>query len=153
MGQYIHSRSGMRHFLLLTALSLLAAALQAQDAALAVDNKPHKVVIQLTSNDSLVHKAVIRQIANILEAAPRSKIEVVCHSNGITFLQAAQFGQAARIAELHAKGVAFMACENTMRERKITRGELLPQSGTVPSGVMEVIKKQEKNWAYLRAGL
>ena len=46
-----------------------------------------------------------------------------------------------------------MACKNTVRERKITRGELLPQSGTVPSGIMEVIKKREKNWAYLRVGL
>ena len=80
-------------------------------------------------------------------------LSAVYHSNGITFLQAAQSGQAARIAELHAKGVAFMACKNTVRERKITRGELLPQSGTVPSGIMEVIKKREKNWAYLRVGL
>ncbi len=143
----------MRHFLLLIALSLLTASLQAQGEAPAADNKPHKVVIQLTSSDSLVHKAVIRQIDNILEAAPRSKIEVVCHSNGIIFLQASQTKQAARIAELQAKGVAFMACLNTMRERKITREELLPRTGTVPSGVMEVIKKQEKNWAYLRAGL
>ncbi len=118
-----------------------------------MDKKVHKIVMQLTSSDTSVHKAVVRQIANILEAAPNSKIEVVCHSNGIAFLLAAQTRQATKIADLSNKGVLFKACQNTMRERKIKPEELVPQSGFVPSGVMEVIKKQEKHWAYLRAGL
>jgi len=142
----------MKHLITCLALSLLAIHLSAQEVP-AVDKKAHKIVIQLTSNDTSVHKAVVRQIANILEAAPNSKIEVVCHSNGIAFLLAAQTKQAAKIAELSSKGVAFKACQNTMRERKIKPEELVSQSGYVPSGVMEVVKKQEKHWAYLRAGL
>lgn len=143
----------MKHLLFLVALLLTIPSLQAQEDAPVIDRKQHKIVIQLTSNDTLVHKAVVRQISNILEAAPNSKVEVVCHSNGISLLLAAQTKQAAKIADLKSKGVAFMACQNTMRERKIKREELLPESGMVPSGVMEVVKKQEKGWAYLRAGL
>ena len=53
----------------------------------AQSNKQYKIVFQLTSNDTLVHKALIKQISNALTAAPKSKIEVVCHNNGITMLQ------------------------------------------------------------------
>ncbi len=144
---------GMKNLFFCFTLLLLASSLNAQQDAPILDKKQHKVVIQLTSNDTSVHKAVVRQIANILEAAPNSKIEVVCHSNGISFLLTAQTKQAAKIADLSSKGVEFKACQNTMRERKLQPEELVPQSGFVPSGVMEVIKKQEKHWAYLRAGL
>ena len=143
----------MKYFFLGCAFAFFAPLLSAQTEALVVDKKQHKIVIQLTSNDTLVHKAMVRQIANILEAAPNSKVEVVCHSNGISFLMAAQTRQAVKIAELSTKGVEFKACQNTMRERKIKPEELVTQSGFVPSGVMEVVKKQEKDWAYLRAGL
>lgn len=118
-----------------------------------VDYDEHKIVFQLTSGDTLVHKATVKQIQNILTATPNSKIEVVCHNNGIAFLQTAVTQQAVKIKELKSKGVEFVACENTMRERKITREQLLPECGTVPSGVVEVIKKQEKGWAYIKAGL
>ena len=109
--------------------------MSAQNQKNAVDTKVHKIVIQLTSNDTLVHKATVKQIHNILTAAPKSKIEVVCHSQGLSFLLPAQSKQAAKIKEYKAQGVEFMACENTMRDQKVKREDLLPESGTVPSGV------------------
>lgn len=135
---------------LLTLLPLLAFT--QSEPSPSPDLKKHKIVIQLTSGDTLLHKSVVKQIHNILEAAPNSRIEVVCHNNGLSFLVSAQTSQAAKIRELKARGVEFYACENTMRDRKITRAELMPECGTVPSGVMEVIRKQEKRWSYLRAG-
>lgn len=142
------------HSIALTVAALFfAAILSAQNEKPAVDTDVHRIVFHLTSNDTLVHKATIKQINNILTAAPNSKIEVVCHSHGLSFLVAAQTKQAAKIKEYKAKGVEFMACENTMRDQKVKREDLLPESGTVPSGVMEVVKKQEQGWSYLRAGL
>jgi intracellular sulfur oxidation DsrE/DsrF family protein len=117
-----------------------------------VDRQKHKVVFQLTSSDTLVHKALVRQVANLLTAAPNSRVEVVCHSNGIEFLTAAKTRQAARIRELKAKGVDFVACENTLQERKMKKEDLLEDTRTVPAGVLEVVAKQEKGWAYLKAG-
>ncbi len=115
--------------------------------------KKLKVVFQLTTSDTLAHKALAKQCQNFLNAAPNAKIEVVCHNNGITFLQTATTKQAEKIADLKAKGVDFVACENTMRERKIKREELLTVCRTVPSGVVEVVMKQDKGWAYIKAGL
>ncbi|MDZ7878178.1 MAG: DsrE family protein [Saprospiraceae bacterium] len=117
-----------------------------------VSTKAHKVIFQLTSSDTLVHKATIKQINNLLTAAPNAKIEVVCHNNGIELLTTAKTNQAKTIAELKARGVVFAACENTLRERKIDKTEIVSQAIFVPSGVFEVVIKQEKGYSYLKAG-
>jgi uncharacterized protein len=132
---------------------LFAAAAQAQnDETEVVSTKKHKVIIQLTSNDTLAQKSLIKQLGNMLRAAPNTKIEVVCHNNGISFLQTATTKQADKIREFSARGVDFVACGNTMRERKIKREELIGECRIVPAGVVEIILKQEKKWAYIKAG-
>ena len=42
---------------------------------------------------------------------------------------------------------------NLMRKHNITADMLLKVAGTVPSGVVEVITKQEEGWSYLKSGL
>lgn len=141
----------MKFSLLPLLISLLTvSATSAQ--TIEVDNTPYKIVMQLTSADTAVHRSIIKQIHNALSAAPKSKIEVVCHNQGISFLIASKTLQAEKIRELKTQGVVFAACENTMRDRKIKREELLPEAITVPAGVIEIVKKQRKNWAYLKAG-
>lgn len=140
----------MKHLLFLFCVLAFPLLSVAQDQV--VDKKKHKVVFQLTSNDTLVQKSLVKQIRNVQTAAPNTKIEVVCHSNGITFLQTAQSKQTAGIQELKKTGVDFVACENSMRERKIKREELVAECRTVPAGLVEIIDKQEKGWAYVKAG-
>jgi uncharacterized protein len=122
------------------------------DAPKVATLKPLKIVFQLASNDTLVHKGFVKQLANALIAAPNAKIEVVCHSNGIEFLTILKTTQALKIAELKAKGVEFAACENTLRERKIAKTDILKEAIFVPSGIIEIVLKQEDGWHYLKAG-
>lgn len=145
----------MKKLLFIAVLSAFAAPLMAQipNAPVVVTNKKLKVVFQLTSSDTSSQKALVKQCFNFITAAPNAKIEVVCHSNGITFLEKSMTKQAEKIQELKAKGVEFAACENTMRERKIKLEALVPECRTVPSGVVEVVLKQEKGWSYIKAGL
>jgi intracellular sulfur oxidation DsrE/DsrF family protein len=131
---------------------LLSTTVRAQSEPSVVTNQKLKVVFHLTGNDTLVHKALAKQLANFLVAAPKAKIEVVCHNNGISFLQISTTKQAEKIRALKAMGIDFVACENTMRERKIKREELVSECRTVPSGVVEVVLKQHKGWAYIKAG-
>ncbi len=133
-------------------ISLLAISSAAAQADASVDNTPYKIVIQLTSGDTAVQHGLIKQLHNALTAAPKSKIEVVCHSNGLFFLVTAKSDKAEEIRKLKAQGVVFAACENSMRSHKVKREELLPEAITVPSGVIEIVKKQRKHWAYLKAG-
>lgn len=147
------SFSGKNIFALLLWMCLPLAVLAQQDATPVVTTKKLKVVFQLTSGDTLAQKALVKQLNNFLTAAPNARLEVVCHNNGITFLQSAVTKQAAGIQALSARGVDFVACENTLRERKIKREELLSQCRTVPAGVVEVVLKQQAKWAYIKAGL
>lgn len=140
----------MKHLLLLTAL-LISTASWAQTGSAEVDQKKHKIIIQLTSGDTNVHKMVVRQIGNLLAAAPKSKVEVVCHANGISMLMTAQTKVQPKISELKMKGVAFIACENTMLDKKITKAEIIPEAGYVKVGILEIVQKQEEGWSYLRA--
>ncbi len=144
----------MKNFLFLAfaLLSLSATSAQSTAPSPVMSTQKHKVVFQLASNDTLVHKALIKQLTNFLNAAPNSKLEVVCHNNGITFLQNGVTKQADKIRELKARGVDFVACENTMRERKIKREDLMAECRTVPAGLVEIVMKQEKKWAYIKAG-
>ena len=58
----------------------------------------------------------------------------------------------ARLERLHADGVVFAGCENTLARMKIDRKELVSFATTVPSGVAEVIRKQADGWAYIKSG-
>lgn len=133
-------------------LLLFSATAQAQSEVPVASTKKLKVVFHLTSSDTLVQKGLARQLGNFLTAAPNAKVEVVCNSDGISLLQTAVSKQTGKIRELKAKGVDFVACENTMRSHKIKREELVAECRTVPSGVVEVVLKQDQHWAYIKAG-
>ncbi len=144
----------MPKLFILFLLTLLSShTITAQNSSSVVSTKKLKVVFQLTSGDTLAQKALAKQLHNFLVAAPNAKIEVVCHNNGISFLQSAVSKQGEKIKELSERGVDFVACENTLRERKIKREELFKECRTVPAGVVEVVIKQDKGWAYIKAGL
>jgi intracellular sulfur oxidation DsrE/DsrF family protein len=119
--------------------------------AVHAQNPVHKVVVQLNTSDTLVWHGALKNISNLQTAlGATTQIELVAHGSGISILVDNKTTQKAKISELAASGVLFKACENTIRERKIDRATLLPQAGTVPSGVAEVVLKQEAGWAYLK---
>ena len=117
----------------------------------AANAQTHKVVVQLNTSDTLVWHGALKNISNLQTAlGPTTQIELVAHGSGIGILIDGKTTQKSIIAELAASGVLFKACENTIRERKIDRSTILTQAGTVPSGVAEVVLKQEAGWAYLK---
>lgn len=119
--------------------------------SIAVKAQAHKVVVQLNTSDTLVWHGALKNISNLQTAlGPNTQIELVAHGAGISILVDGKTTQKAKIAELAATGVLFKACENTIRERKIDRSTILTQAGAVPSGVAEVVLKQEAGWAYLK---
>lgn len=113
----------------------------------------HRVLFQLTSNDTLAWKGLINNIKNLKNSWGDSvAIEVVAHSSGIEFLQLGKTTQQERIAFYKSKGVVFVACENTIAERKIPKENIIPEAGFVKMGVGEVILKQEQGWSYIKSG-
>jgi intracellular sulfur oxidation DsrE/DsrF family protein len=112
----------------------------------------HRVVIQLSSEDTLVHKSLMKQLSNILTAAPDTKIEVVCHGPGINILTIYKTIIQDKIRQMKKMGVVFLACENTLKERNIAKENIIPEAGFVPSALVEIITKQEAGWSYIKSG-
>jgi len=116
--------------------------------------KDHNIVIQLNTADTSAWSSTIGNIKNIQKAWPNHlHIEVVVHGKAINLLVKDKTYFASDIAGLTKEGIVFSACENTMRKYKIEKADLLIEAKTVPSGVVEVILKQEQGWRYLKAGI
>ncbi len=116
--------------------------------------KDHNIVIQLNTADTSAWSSTIGNIKNIQKAWPNHlQIEVVVHGKAINLLVKDKTYFANEIASLTKEGIVFSACENTKRKYKIVKEDLLIEAKTVPSGVVEVILKQEQGWRYLKAGV
>lgn len=140
----------MKKFLFLFLLGFSAMPAFAQQSQAEVDLAEHHIVFQLTSADTNVHKMLVRQLGNVLNAAPNAKVEVVCHSQGLDMLRSNLTVVYPKIKELTSKGIQFVGCENTLRERKIAKEEIIPEATFVKAGIMEIVKKQEEGWSYIR---
>jgi hypothetical protein len=112
----------------------------------------HRIVFQLVTNDTLAHKALLRQLGNILATDPSAKLEVVCHGPGVDLLVASKSRLGGKIDAFKNRGVAFHACEFTLREKKIAASELFPGTTTVPAGILALSERQMQGWTYIKAG-
>lgn len=114
--------------------------------------EPRRIVMQLTSGDTTVHKMLMKQLSNILTVAPETKIEVVCHGPGLSMLVSKKSIVNDKIAESKLKGVDFVACQYSMKERKVEVSELNPNARIVEAGIIEIVDKQNEGFTYIKAG-
>ena len=116
------------------------------------ENNQHKIIFQLTTDDSLAHKALMKQLNNITTVAPDTKIEVVCHGPGLNMLVLGKTTVQEKILQMKMKGVVFMACEFSMSERNVPKEKIIPEAGFVKAGIIEIVTKQEQGWSYIKSG-
>lgn len=113
---------------------------------------PYKIVFQLASADTMVHKSLMKQIGNMTSVEPGTKIEVVCHGPGLNMLVKEKTVVANKIAEYTAKGVVFDACEFSMKERKVAQEAVLETTTFVKAGILHIVQRQAEGWYYIKAG-
>lgn len=113
----------------------------------------HKIIMQLTSNDAAVLKGLTKQLNNLKEGWEDTVlIEVVCHGPGIDFLTTEKTKYKDEIYALKEKGIVFVVCENSLRERSVPKEAILPDMQYVKMGIGEIVLKQEAGWTYIKAG-
>lgn len=113
--------------------------------------KPHKLVIQMSDNDPAKWNLLLNNAKNVQEelGAANVDIEVVAYGPGINMLKIESAANS-RIAEAIKAGITVTACENTLRNLKLSRADMLSDITYVPAGVVQLMRRQSEGWAYLR---
>ena len=137
------------HLIVLGLLICSSTEVKAQDKKV----KLHQVVMQLNTADTAVWTSMLGNIRNFQKVWPGNvKIEVVVHGKALNFLVASKSHLVPDIEAMTKLGVVFNACENTMNKYGIKKEMLIPSVSSVPSGVAELVVKQEEGWSYLKTG-
>ncbi len=113
---------------------------------------PLQAVVHVNFPDTGRQGAGLKNIENVLRelGAAGGTFVVVCHGAGIGLVEAARSDHREAVQALVARGVGFVACRNTMKQKSIQPEDLIAGVTTVPSGALEVIRRQQAGFAYFR---
>lgn len=124
---------------------LATPAVAAEQAARA------RVIFQVSDNDPAKWNLALNNARNVQAdlGKDNADIEIVAFGPGIGMLKADAL-VANRVGEAAGNGVKVMACENTMKNQKISRDDMHSGISYVKAGVVEIMQKQAEGWAYIR---
>lgn len=133
---------------------LFIAAFIFSTAATFSQTADYKIVFDITSKDTNVHKAVIRWCNEILKTDPGAKLEVVYYGQSLEMITQGKSVVAAEVTRLSGeKNVSFRVCATSMKRWNIDKSQLLPGVGTVPDGIYEILLRQREGYGYIKASL
>ncbi|GAA4279838.1 DsrE family protein [Gaetbulibacter aestuarii] len=134
----------MKRFVFLCLTFFLSLTLLAQD-------KPVKIVFDVTSGDQDVHSTAIRHVKAMSEAYPQSQFEVVMYGGSVDMALKDKSSVKGAVWELAKKGnVTFVVCEGTLKRHNIDASALIDGVKTVPDGIVEIYNKQQEGWGYIK---
>ena len=130
------------------ALGAVLAGVQAQS------DKPHKLVIQVSTDDPRTQKIALNNAVNLQKhyGIDNIEIEIVAYGPGLG-LVSENSSQKDRVASLVEYDITFSACENTMNAIEKKTGDkptLIDGVERVTAGVARIIELQEQGYAYVR---
>jgi len=113
--------------------------------------KDYKVVFDMTSNDSVNQKNVIRWIDEIMLAEPTAQVEVVFYAQSVPMVIKDRSMRSDDIIRVTSnKNVSLRVCAVALKAQHFDPSQLLPGVQTVPDGIYEIIKKQREGWGYIK---
>ena len=139
-----------RGFVSMSAAAALAMLLPMAAIAQSQPAK-NKAVFQVSDGDPQKWNLTLNNAKNVQDdlGSESVDLEIVVYGPGIGMLKG-DSPVAKRIADALKSGVKVVACENTMKAQKLVYADMLPAIGYVPAGVVELIKKQQEVYAYIR---
>jgi len=135
----------------ITVVSAPAYSAQAKAKTQKSHVEKRKVVFQISDLNAKKWGLALNNAANTQKDLGKENvaIEIVAYGPGIDMLKLeSEVGE--RVAKAMEAGVKIVACQNTMRNQGLTDKDMLPNIGYVPSGVVELIKRQDEGYAYIR---
>ena len=139
-----------RGFVSMSAAAALAMLLPMAASAQSQSAK-NKAVFQVSDADPQKWNLTLNNAKNVQDdlGSDAVDLEIVVFGPGIGMLKG-DSPVAKRIADALKGGVKVVACENTMKAQKLVYADMLPDIGYVPAGVVELMKKQQEGYAYIR---
>jgi len=131
---------------------LLAGFLAFPSSAMAADAAGrYRLVIQVSDNDPAKWNLALNNARNVQVdlGMDNVDVEIVAYGPGLPMLKA-DSKVAQRLDSAAKQGVGLMACENTMKNTKVTREEIAPGVKFVDAGVVHLMKRQREGWSYVR---
>jgi uncharacterized protein len=132
-------------------LALLLTLLFSLFALNAFAQDKERVVLQVSDNDPAKWNLALNNARNIQQdlGADKVVVEIVAYGPGLNMLKM-ESAVAPRLAQALDGNVRLLACENTMRNTKVTKNDLYGGIGFVQAGVTHIMKRQKEGWAYIR---
>jgi len=136
-------------------LSIVLFALLVLSGVAHADEKIHKVVIQVSTDDPRTQKIALNNAVNLQKALGSGNVvvEIVAYGPGLSLLTR-KSPQADRVRNLAMYDeFTFSACNNTMNKiakKKGKKPQLVEGVRVVPAGVLRIVELQEQGYAYVR---
>lgn len=107
--------------------------------------------MQVSDADPAKWNLALNNVKNVQQALGAENVdaEIVVYGPGIGMLKL-DSSVATRIEEAKQANVTIVACETTMKGMKLTKADLLPNTSSVPAGVVELMHKQKEGFVYIR---
>lgn len=149
----------------LAAMPVLSSAACAQSATAPSSRdqtgarKQHRVVIQVSENDSKIMNLALNNAENLRkfyeQAGETVQIEVVAYGPGLNMVRSDTSPVRDRLATLvgRPQAIMFSGCDNTLSTQSKQEGKeisLLPGTHLVPTGIGRIVQLQEQGWTYIR---
>lgn len=124
-------------------------------------DEPYQVIFQINENDKAKMNLLLNNVSNVVkhfnEVGQEVKIEVIAYGPGLNMLRDDTSPVKKRVESFsqNYENVHFAACGNTIKKMTKKEGKkpALMNTGTiavVPSGVIQILKRQDEGWHYIR---
>ena len=142
------NKSGI--FSVIVAAMLFVGASQAISAD--VSSAKNKLVMQVSDDDPVKWNLALNNANNVQAKLGKDNvdIEIVAYGAGGIKMLKADSVVGSRLIDAKENGVKIVACEVTMKGAKLTKADMHPSVGYVPTGAVELMQKQLAGYAYIR---
>ena len=96
---------------------------------------------------------LLKNVENFLKELDASNLTIEVLANAVAvsaYLKSSKQARKMEFARLNSKNVRFVACQNSLNSLKIQSDELFDFVKIVPSGVVELAKKQNEGFSYIK---
>jgi len=131
---------------LLFSMSFAVAAKEKGDKVVPTVDK-RGIVVQVTDDNKL--NMALTNAINTRALMPTTEIEVIVYGPAINMLKS-DTPAAGKIDAAREKYIHVIACEESMKNFKITKADMYRDMEYVPFGLEAIVKRQFGGWAYAR---